>query len=414
MPQFSKLEIGQILKKHNNDKEAALDEMIMTDISKTQGTNEQYVPSTAPVATGPSYSQVWEHATVAPIPQGHYGLVTAPQASFHYYHPPPGKICREHWYRWGTGCRKALLIGINYKGTRAELQGCIHDVARIRFLIYHLYGFRDVVCLTDDSQVEHFKPTKANITKAMQWLLAGSRAGDSFIFHYSGHGGQVRDTTGFEEDGMDETILPVDFQQAGQLTDDELHHYLVQKLPTGARLTAIMDCCNSGTGMDLPYVLTKSGAWEKDGSPFYTTNDAVLIAGCNDGATSADVRGGKGTHAGGALTTAFVKVLTKYPYNLTFSLMKDHVNYEVGKLCGMRRGRQQTQISSTQQFDMSKRPFNFTQAIPNSNAYYGREHRRKKAKPHQGGFERGGMAGPAVGLGFGVLGGVLLAAALSD
>lgn len=38
----------------------------------------------------------------------------------------------------------------------------------------------------------------------------------------SGHGGQVADKDGDEDDGYDETILPVDFQQAGQITDDEM------------------------------------------------------------------------------------------------------------------------------------------------------------------------------------------------
>ena len=31
---------------------------------------------------------------------------------------------------------------------------------------------------------------------------------------------------------------------------------MVDKLPVGARLIAIMDCCHSGTGMDLPYERT--------------------------------------------------------------------------------------------------------------------------------------------------------------
>lgn len=45
-----------------------------------------------------------------------------------------------------------------------------------------------------------------------------------FFFHYSGHGGRVKDTDGDEDDGYDETIYPVDFQQyegeSGQIVDD--------------------------------------------------------------------------------------------------------------------------------------------------------------------------------------------------
>jgi len=35
--------------------------------------------------------------------------------------------------------------------------------------------------------------------------------------------------------------------------DDELNDILEKGLPSGVRLTVIMDCCHSGTGMDLPY-----------------------------------------------------------------------------------------------------------------------------------------------------------------
>ena len=46
----------------------------------------------------------------------------------------------------------------------------------------------------------------------------------------AGHGGYVEDTNGDEADGMDETLVPVDYQKAGQITDDEIfdevgHHW---------------------------------------------------------------------------------------------------------------------------------------------------------------------------------------------
>lgn len=37
-----------------------------------------------------------------------------------------------------------------------------------------------------------------------------------------GHGGSVRDTSGDEADNMDETMVPVDYTKAGQITDDEI------------------------------------------------------------------------------------------------------------------------------------------------------------------------------------------------
>jgi hypothetical protein len=51
----------------------------------------------------------------------------------------------------------------------------------------------------------------------------------------------------------DETILPTDHKKAGQIVDDELNALLVRPLAQGVTLHALMDCCHSGTVLDLPY-----------------------------------------------------------------------------------------------------------------------------------------------------------------
>ena len=43
----------------------------------------------------------------------------------------------------------------------------------------------------------------------------------------------------------------VDFRREGMITDDEISAILVQTLPDGVRLTAVMDSCHSGTGTDI-------------------------------------------------------------------------------------------------------------------------------------------------------------------
>ena len=58
-----------------------------------------------------------------------------------------------------------------------------------------------------------------------------------------------------EADGQDETIIPLDYEKEGQIVDDQLHEILVAGLPQGVRLTAIMDCCHSGSVLDLPYTV---------------------------------------------------------------------------------------------------------------------------------------------------------------
>ena len=73
--------------------------------------------------------------------------------------------------------------------------------------------------LTDDAQNPASRPTKQNMARAMQWLVQGARPQDSLFFHYSGHGGQSVDWNSEQDDVYDEVIYPVDFKQAGSLSN---------------------------------------------------------------------------------------------------------------------------------------------------------------------------------------------------
>ncbi|KAJ5947212.1 hypothetical protein N7466_000227 [Penicillium verhagenii] len=160
-----------------------------------------------------------------------------------------------------TGKRKALLIGINYFGQKGQLRGCINDVKNMSTYLNQNFGYarEDMVILTDDQQNPMSQPTKANILRAMHWLVKEAQPNDSLFFHYSGHGGQTPDLDGDEDDGYDEVVYPVDFRNAGHIVDDEMHRIMVQSLRPGVRLTAIFDSCHSGSALDLPYVYSTSG-----------------------------------------------------------------------------------------------------------------------------------------------------------
>jgi hypothetical protein len=152
----------------------------------------------------------------------------------------------------GNGKKRALLVGINYFGTKAELRGCLNDVKNVHQLITSRFGYQDIRILTDDPQNQN-KPTKRNILDGFRWLLSDVKPGDSLFLHYSGHGAYQADSHGDEHDGQDETICPVDYETAGMITDDDMHDLLVNPLPKGAKLTCIFDCCHSGTMLDLPF-----------------------------------------------------------------------------------------------------------------------------------------------------------------
>ncbi|KAJ4299937.1 hypothetical protein N0V90_005184 [Kalmusia sp. IMI 367209] len=154
--------------------------------------------------------------------------------------------------------KKSLLIGINYVGSAHELKGCHADVDNVaEFLGHRGYNntHRDRVILSDNPMVatnSPYYPTGHNILAAMDWLV--SEPGCTLFLHYSGHGGQVKDVDGNRSTGLDDSIIPVDFEYKGQLSSTLLHEHLVTRMAPGCTLFILMDCCHSGSAVELPYV----------------------------------------------------------------------------------------------------------------------------------------------------------------
>ena len=99
---------------------------------------------------------------------------------------------------------------------------------------------------------------------------------------WAGHGSRVRDQDGDEDDGYDETLVPVDFQRNGQIRDDDIFKILVKPLRAGVTMTCLMDCCHSGTVLDLPYRFTADGDVMKRNDRFRIFDDpeTAIAAAC--------------------------------------------------------------------------------------------------------------------------------------
>ena len=143
--------------------------------------------------------------------------------------------------------RRALLVGLNhYPDPANNLRGCVNDVLQVSSLLQRGFLFdasADIRLLTDE------RATTARIVERLRWLLRGAGPADTLVFHYSGHGAQVRDRHGDElDDGLDEIICPYDLDWDDPFTDDDLHTIL-EGLAPGVNLTVILDCCHSGTGL---------------------------------------------------------------------------------------------------------------------------------------------------------------------
>lgn len=282
--------------------------------------------------------------------------------------------------------RKALVIGCSYMGSQNELRGCISDALRVNDFLVQRCGYAqdDIVILRDDIQGNpRMVPTRENIIAAMQWLVSDAIPGDCLFLAYSGHGTQVKDLDGDEADGMDDAICPVDFQQNGLLIDDIIHDIIVKPLPQGCKLTALMDCCHSGSVLDLPFTYSTKGVLKKNDSSKmyknlgmqglnlalsyaqgrrsqmmssaqemfktvksggsklsaeeqqrviqrkYSPADVMSISGCKDDQTSADTYINN-TNTG-ALTWAFLEVLQENPQQSYMSLLNNIRNKLFGK-----------------------------------------------------------------------------------
>lgn len=158
-----------------------------------------------------------------------------------------------------TGTKRAVLIGINYVGQEGALAGCHNDVLNMKEYIMNVHGFEEdnIEVLMDDGV--HKDPTKDNIMAAYDKIAKDSKSGDVVFCHFSGHGGKVKDDNGDEDDGYDETLIPVDYKSAGQIRDDDILKRLVIPMAAGVFATCVMDCCHSGTVMDLPYIFVGDG-----------------------------------------------------------------------------------------------------------------------------------------------------------
>jgi hypothetical protein len=221
----------------------------------------------------------------------------------------------------------ALLVGINYVSDPAnKLNGCIYDVVNMRNMLIDSYDYdqSNIVILRDDMNNSGTMPTRANILNALKTLIAKSVNCTEIWFHYSGHGSQIKDANRDEVDGLDEVIVPCDFNQNGFIADDELVAIIKDSKCTTILIT---DSCHSGSSFDLKWSFEhKNGTFVKtqNNSQHIKNPNIFMFSGCKDIQTSADAYSNFAVQAVGAFTTSFIESLRANRHNVSiFKLYSD-------------------------------------------------------------------------------------------
>ena len=211
--------------------------------------------------------------------------------------------------------RRALLVGINYAGPAhprsRTLRGCINDVESMRAFTTKL-GYQSRV-LRDDRRDD--MPTAARIKGELRQLAQWTKEGPGrqALVHFSGHGTRDIDLNGDEADGRDEVIVPSDLRY---ISDDTLRKIMAECAPD-ASVFFLMDCCHSGSALDLPYIYGVQPP--RDGAARRATPLCYMMSGCKDQQTSADgynlvsSKYARGGQYNGALTKAFLQHVTPEP-----------------------------------------------------------------------------------------------------
>jgi len=153
-------------------------------------------------------------------------------------------------YAYGQ-TKHGLVIGLGQYQDRTW--GTVHgdkDVPLVKSMLASC-GYKDVVTL------DNKEATKAGILTAFVNLSKRCKKGDVVYIHFSGHGQQITDVNGDEEDGFDEAWIPYDAKYAysesykgeNHLIDDEIATWLItlkNKIGANGKILLVVDACHSG------------------------------------------------------------------------------------------------------------------------------------------------------------------------
>jgi len=206
----------------------------------------------------------------------------------------------------------ALLVGLKYIDAtkhngwdgRNGCSGCELDVDNMSSM---LWGQK-----IKPYQLKTQLATSGNVIFCLQEYAKNLQTGDLLVFYFSGHGGQVTDTSGDETDGQDETLVLYN----RHLIDDELNK-IWPTFKAGVRIVMISDSCNSGTNYrmarDVPAeAATPVVAMSRNAAAAMQAS-MIHMGGCRDGSTST------GFAVGGEFTTKLLSTWRQFGSQMSYA-----------------------------------------------------------------------------------------------
>jgi len=166
------------------------------------------------------------------------------------------------WAQSTLAADRALIIGVGkYQDERSNLPGIDLDVGMMKEVVESL-GFAPANIKTLLDQ----EATQENVRHTMErWLVEGAGPNDRVLIYYSGHGAQIPDEDGDEDDGADEVLTLHDLAVtrrggkptlSGVLVDDEFGRIL-DKI-SSKNVLVLIDACHSGTATRSIQLSTRS------------------------------------------------------------------------------------------------------------------------------------------------------------
>lgn len=156
--------------------------------------------------------------------------------------------------------KRALVIGLGEQQDKswAKIHGD-NDVSYVKAMLERA-GYNEIDTLVNK------QATKEGIVVAFQNMTNKCNNGDMVYIHFSGHGQQVTDVDGDEEDGWDEAWIPYDayfryneqkYRGENHLIDDEINVLLTNikgKIGGTGAMLVVIDACHSAnatSGIDV-------------------------------------------------------------------------------------------------------------------------------------------------------------------